>query len=458
MEKPKLYRIPSRKRSSSRSRRFSTHHTTTSSTNLTATSTTSTTTNPTRKSRSRSRSRTRSRRRHSSTSTSTTGLKSQEWYTSFSSTTSSSKNDSAIDDSTPASAAAPVYKLNEVKANLDNTLPSDYFKQDILSVLTALRIPKWRKIQPTKENISLVTLERISGAMTNSIYKVSYKNYYPLLLRMYGDNLDDIIDRENELLMLHRLSLQNIGPKLLGCFTNGRFEEFLNNSITLNKEQIKDKRISRMIARRMKELHFGIPLLSEEKLKGPKTWSLIEKWVDVIDKFAQNCSQEEQKVYLIVEWNKLKKWIFKYRDWLFDKYGGRINVDEMLMFCHNDTQYGNLLFYNKLDQLSMEEDDDPIQLQKQEQQQESSQNSQQDRINEKLEKLHLSNTPTTKTTQNISVPIETDLNYEHDKKLVVIDFEYAGPNIPAYDITNHFSEWMYDYHHPETPHHLFTEK
>ncbi|GMF00666.1 unnamed protein product [Ambrosiozyma monospora] len=259
MEKPKLYRIPSRKRSSSRSRRYSTHHTTTSSTNLTSSTTTSTGStnsnsgiiNPTRKSRSRSRNR--SRRRHSSTST--TRPKSQEWATSFTSTSTSTKNDSAIDDSSSA-AAAPVYKLNEVKASLDNSLPSDYFKQDILSVLQALRIPKWRKIQATPENISLITLERISGAMTNSIYKVTYKNYYPLLLRLYGDNLDDIIDRENELLMLHRLSLRNIGPKLLGCFTNGRFEEFLNNSITLNKEQIKDKRISRMIARRMKELHF----------------------------------------------------------------------------------------------------------------------------------------------------------------------------------------------------------
>lgn len=31
---------------------------------------------------------------------------------------------------------------------------------------------------------------------------------------------------------------------------------------------------------------------------------------------------------------------------------------------------------------------------------------------------------------------------------MVIDFEYAGPNVPAFDISNHFCEWMHNYNHP----------
>lgn len=34
-------------------------------------------------------------------------------------------------------------------------------------------------------------------------------------------------------------------------------------------------------------------------------------------------------------------------------------------------------------------------------------------------------------------------------ELVVIDFEYAGYNPRAFDIANHFCEWMYDYHSAE---------
>jgi len=32
-----------------------------------------------------------------------------------------------------------------------------------------------------------------------------------------------------------------------------------------------------------------------------------------------------------------------------------------------------------------------------------------------------------------------------DGNLVVVDFEYAGYNYQAFDIANHFCEWMYDY-------------
>lgn len=36
-------------------------------------------------------------------------------------------------------------------------------------------------------------------------------------------------------------------------------------------------------------------------------------------------------------------------------------------------------------------------------------------------------------------------NQRH-RQLVVIDFEYAAPNPRAYDLANHFCEWMYNYH------------
>lgn len=43
------------------------------------------------------------------------------------------------------------------------------------------------------------------------------------------------------------------------------------------------------------------------------------------------------------------------------------------------------------------------------------------------------------------------INGEEHHSLAVIDFEYAGPNPRAFDIANHFVEWMADYH--EAPSH-----
>ncbi|KAI9488831.1 kinase-like domain-containing protein [Zychaea mexicana] len=40
------------------------------------------------------------------------------------------------------------------------------------------------------------------------------------------------------------------------------------------------------------------------------------------------------------------------------------------------------------------------------------------------------------------------LRVEKTGELVLVDFEYAGYNPRGFDIANHFSEWMYDYHGP----------
>lgn len=38
---------------------------------------------------------------------------------------------------------------------------------------------------------------------------------------------------------------------------------------------------------------------------------------------------------------------------------------------------------------------------------------------------------------------------EH-RQLIVIDFEYANANTPGLEFANHFTEWCYNYHHPDS--------
>ena len=125
-----------------------------------------------------------------------------------------------------------------VKASLDPTLPQDYLKDDILNLIIQLQIPKWyhHRNSTTREQLQLT---KIKGAMTNAIFKIAYPGLPSLLLRIYGPNNDTIIDREYELQVLARLSVRHIGPSLFGCFSNGRFEQFLENATTLNKDDIR---------------------------------------------------------------------------------------------------------------------------------------------------------------------------------------------------------------------------
>lgn len=330
-----------------------------------------------------------------------------------------------------------VIEIPFVKARLDPSLPDDYLKDDILNIIQTLRIPKWYRkgYLESPLNRSKLILNKISGAMTNAIFKIQYQGLPSLLLRIYGKNNDSIIDRDNELQILARLSIQNIGPSLFGCFENGRFEQFLENATTLTKDDIRDWKISQRIARRMKELHSGIPLLKSEFENGPVSWQKIRKWLHIIEKHPNwiNDNKRIQEIFNCQDWFSLKKNVRKYKEWLSKSSAAR----NSLVFCHNDTQYGNLLFSSPLIDLDSLSAD---------------QNSSIDKENTK------SSTPadlTPASTDSLfpstsNVFLDTIINPTkqdqiQDKKLVVIDFEYAGPNPASYDLANHFSEWMHDY-------------
>lgn len=253
---------------------------------------------------------------------------------------------------------------------LDNSLEEPAFAKEIISIVGLLKIKKWykQKLEP-----SLLVIRKIAGAMTNAIYQVTYKSdaaLPSLLLRVYGPNVDSIIDRDYELQVLARLSNLKIGPKLFGCFNNGRFEEFLDNSVTLTKDDVREDVVSHKVSKRMRELHFFVPLTKDEKKEGSITWKRIDNWLKAIaeidPKILKYATQFE-------DFNSLTNVIENYRKYLDEKL-----VHKELSFTHCDTQYGNLL--------------------------------------------------------------------KVENEIVVIDFEYSGPNPPTFDIANHFSEWMHDYH------------
>ncbi|KAJ5245406.1 hypothetical protein N7489_005502 [Penicillium chrysogenum] len=280
------------------------------------------------------------------------------------------------------------------------------FKSEIVRLAHTLQLKGWRRV--TAELAGDIEVVRLSGALTNAVYVVGPpKNMPPsksdsnslvsrkpppkLLLRIYGPQVDHLIDRENELQILRRLGKKNIGPRILGTFMNGRFEE--------------------QVAKRMRELHDGVELLEEEREGGPMIFKNWDKWVDRceqvttwLDKEIQS-PQNEAKAALEpwrrrgyvcgVTWDVFRKAVENYRRWLVATSGGTTEIKRQLVFAHNDTQYGNLL---------------------------------------RME-------PATES------PLLLPAN-EH-KQLIVIDFEYSSANTRGLEFANHFTEWCYNYHDEE---------
>lgn len=297
--------------------------------------------------------------------------------------------------------------VNSVLTTLDNSLPLEFFKQDVIALIKVLKISKWHKRTLLPANLSI---NRISGALTNSVYKLEYRDSEKtlplLLLRVYGKSTELIIDRDLELNCLIKLSLKKIGPRMLGIFTNGRFEQFLEGFRTLNKTDIRDNVLSQILGRRMKDLHYKMDLDIEDLVSDlPTCWKFIYKWMNVFenDCLADYLEELQEKVFLM-SFADFKKLIFKYKSWLFGKYDNE-RIPSNFKFCHNDAQYGNLLLHELFDKSEVLVKDG---------------------------------------SENDSEFVSTSHN--RDNNLVVIDFEYLGANFPAFDLANHFCEWMADYH------------
>ncbi|KAJ5161896.1 hypothetical protein N7492_007288 [Penicillium capsulatum] len=301
------------------------------------------------------------------------------------------------------------------------------FRTDIVRLAHTLQLRGWRKVP--MEMAGNVEVARLSGALTNAVYVVAPpKNLPPprndhgsssivprkpppkLLLRIYGPQVDHLIDREKELQILRRLGRKHIGPRVLGTFLNGRFEEYFE-ARTLTPKDLRIPETAKQIAKRMRELHDGIDLLDVEREGGPMVFKNWEKWVDRcgqvmtwLDKELQSPQNEVKAVsepwrrrgfVCGVPWERFREAVNNYRGWLVASCGGIEEIKRKLVFAHNDTQYGNLL---------------------------------------RME-------PATES------PLLLPAN-EH-KRLVVIDFEYSSANTPGHEFANHFTEWCYNYHDEE---------
>jgi len=160
-----------------------------------------------------------------------------------------------------------------------------------------------------------------------------------LLLRIYGPQVSHLIDREAELSILRRLSRKRIGPRLLGTFENGRFEEFFN-ATTLTKDDIRVPETSRHIAKRLKELHEGIELEDRERKMGPVSWCNWYKWAPRVKQIMARLDATEdlgKKGYICgCPWERFETAVERYKEWVYGRYGGEENVKGQMVFAHND--------------------------------------------------------------------------------------------------------------------------
>ncbi|CAL0300673.1 unnamed protein product [Lupinus luteus] len=181
-----------------------------------------------------------------------------------------------------------------------------------------------------KDDVNSLEVIPMKGAMTNEVFEINWEaknggGVRKALLRLYGDGVEILFNREEEIKIFECISKHGQGPRLLARFTSGRVEEFLH-ARTLSAVDLRDPEISALIASKMREFH-------RLNMPGPKKVQLWQRMRNWLSESKTICFPKDIKNFglenLDEEINMLEKLLSEgYED---------------IGFCHNDLQYGNIM-------------------------------------------------------------------------------------------------------------------
>ncbi|XP_031253923.1 probable choline kinase 2 [Pistacia vera] len=171
----------------------------------------------------------------------------------------------------------------------------------------------------------------LKGAMTNEVFQIKWptkteKVSRKVLLRLYGEGVEVFFDRNDEIRTFEFMSKHGQGPRLLAWFPYGRVEDFIN-ARTLSASDLRDLEISALVAAKLKEFN-------ELDMPGPKNvrlWDRSRNWLQAAKSLS---SPEEAKAFHL---DAIDEEISKLEKALYQNH-------QRLGFCHNDLQYGNIMF------------------------------------------------------------------------------------------------------------------
>lgn len=229
----------------------------------------------------------------------------------------------------------------------------DKLRAGALIVLSTVR-PTWRQEEIHWKTFTDGITNKLVGAWLGE------DKTDTVLVRVYGEGTERIIDRKAEVENMLRLQDIGCGSKLYASFNNGLCYEFIPGEI-LSQTMLHDPLIYKAVARMMAKIH-SVPL-GDSEMK-PGLWDRLSKFINLANPGCNPRLVEEfpSKELLELELKYLKEML--------------INCASSIVFCHNDALLGNIV------------------------------------VNKKENKVHF------------------------------IDMEYGCPNYAAYDIANHFAEFV----------------
>ncbi|CAI2350507.1 unnamed protein product [Caenorhabditis sp. 36 PRJEB53466] len=260
----------------------------------------------------------------------------------------------------------------------------------------------WRKAK-----IEDFRIRAITGGMSNLLFLVELPAHLtPIqmepekaLLRVHCQaDIDQLL---SESVVFTLLSERNLGPKMLGVFPGGRFEQFIP-SRPLQCLEISKPGLSRLIAPIVARVH----TLDAPIPKEPQTLETARQWLErfkktpagerPIELYLTRANVPESDYPSSITVAQLEREL-NFVEFFLQKSGSPV------VFSHNDLQEGNFLL---IDGYQLADD---------------------------------------------GTVLTADGKPTNDDPLSLIDFEYCSYNYRGFDLGNHFCEYGYDYNESEPP-------
>lgn len=162
-----------------------------------------------------------------------------------------------------------------------------------------------------------------------------------IVLRVYGENTEKFIDREEEVNMMKVLHSHGFGPQVLGTFQNGRIESFLYMKC-LEAEDICKPEYATKIAKTLAKFHslsgaFGAAKDASTPFARIKEWVEKAKTLDFSDNISNVDNLKKMSLQGILEES--------------DRLAAIVSqLGVPVVMCHNDLLGGNIMVSEGEDQ------------------------------------------------------------------------------------------------------------
>lgn len=127
---------------------------------------------------------------------------------------------------------------------------------------------------------------------TTDLTKVSTAHDDVVLVRVYGNKTDLLIDRKAETRNIQMLHSHGFAPCLYAVFRNGLAYEYAPG-VTLTSETVAEPQIWSLIARHMAEMH-KIRFDSGSDDQPPMLWSKVQQFLDILPESYSNSKIDER--------------------------------------------------------------------------------------------------------------------------------------------------------------------